>query len=381
ERSPSVLVVGFLLIAVIAAVGISRLSVENRFIDYFHESTEIYQGMVVIDQELGGTTPLDVIIDAPQWFEEEQQALAEMDLPDLGGGGLTAESYWYNARNLRQVVDIHDYIDAQPETGKVLSMATTTRMIMLLNEGQWPGDFVLALLHRMVPEALKAVLFDPYMADDGNQIRFAVRVVDSDPDLRRDEFLQRVRSDLIEQFELEPDQVHLTGPMVLYNNVIQSLYQSQAQTLGVVFIAIGLMFLLLFRSLKMAVIGVAPTVLAALTVLGVMGWFAIPLDIMTITIAAITIGIGVHDTIHYSYRYRDEVLEKGYEGAAMRAHLSVGRAMFYTTLVVTLGFSILTLSNFVPTILFGLFTGVAMVFALLANMTLLPLLLQRMKPF
>lgn len=381
ERAPAVLGVGFLLIAVLAAVGISRLSVENRFIDYFHESTEIYQGMVVIDQELGGTTPLDVVIDAPKWFAEEQEAMAEMDLPDLGGGGLTAESYWYNARNLKQVVDIHDYLDAQPETGKVLSMATTTRMFMLLNAGQWPGDFVLALLHRMMPKELKEVLFDPYMADDGNQVRFAVRVVDSDPNLRRDEFLSRVRTDLVEKFELEPQQVHLTGPMVLYNNVIQSLYQSQAKTLGVVFVAIGLMFLLLFRSVKMAFIGVAPTVLAALTVLGVMGWFAIPLDIMTITIAAITIGIGVHDTIHYSYRYRDEVEEKGYEGATMRSHLSVGRAMFYTTLVVTLGFSILTLSNFVPTILFGLFTGVAMVFALLANMTLLPLLLQRLRPF
>jgi len=381
QRAPKFLAVGFALIAVLAAIGISRLSVENRFIDYFHESTEIYQGMVVIDQELGGTTPLDVVIDAPQWFEEEQQAMAEMDLPDLGGGGLTAESYWYNARNLKQVVDIHDYLDAQPETGKVLSMATTTRMVMLLNEGQWPGNFVLALLYRMVPEDLKEVLFAPYMADDGNQIRFAVRVVDSDPDLRRDEFLQRVRNDLIQKFELESEQVHLTGPMVLYNNVIQSLYQSQAQTLGVVFVAIGLMFLLLFRSVKMAFIGVAPTVLAALTVLGVMGWFAIPLDIMTITIAAITIGIGVHDTIHYSYRYRDEVRESGYDNATLRSHLSVGRAMFYTTLVVTLGFSILTLSNFVPTILFGLFTGVAMVFALMANMTLLPLLLGKFRPF
>lgn len=381
QRAPKLLAVGFALIAVLAAIGISRLSVENRFIDYFHESTEIYQGMVVIDQELGGTTPLDVIVDAPKWFEEEQEAMADMDLPDLGGGGLTAESYWYNARNLKQVVDIHDYIDAQPETGKVLSMATTTRMFMLLNAGQWPGDFVLALLYRMVPQDLKEVLFEPYMADDGNQIRFAVRVVDSDPDLRRDEFLQRVRNDLIDKFELEPEQVHLTGPMVLYNNVIQSLYQSQAQTLGVVFVAIGLMFLLLFRSVKMAFIGVAPTVLAALTVLGVMGWLAIPLDIMTITIAAITIGIGVHDTIHYSYRYRDEVRENGYADATMRSHLSVGRAMFYTTLVVTLGFSILALSNFVPTILFGLFTGVAMVFALLANMTLLPLLLGKFRPF
>ena len=380
-RAPGLLSVVFVVLAGVAVAGMARLTVENRFIDYFHDSTEIYQGMVVIDRELGGTTPLDVVLDPPQWFIEEQEAWAEEDLPDLGGGGLTAESYWYNAHNLRQVAEVHDYLDAQPETGKVLSMATTVRMLAILNGGQWPGDFVLALIQRMAPEQIRETLFDPYMADDGNQVRFSVRVIDSDPDLRRDAFLERIRTDLVEELELEPQQVHVTGMMVLYNNVMQSLFRSQAATLGVVFVAIALMFLLLFRSMRMAIIGVTPTAFAAVTVLGVLGWMAIPLDIMTITIAAITIGIGVHDTIHYSYRFRDEVRESGYEGAIARSHLSVGRAMFYTTLVVTLGFSILALSNFVPTIYFGLFTGLAMVVALVANLTLLPVLLMRLRPF
>jgi hypothetical protein len=381
ERAPGALMLAFVLVGGVAIAGMARLSVENRFIDYFHDSTEIHQGMLVIDRELGGTTPLDIILEPPQWFLEEQKELEEMDLPDLGGGGLTAESYWYNARNLRDLTEIHDYIDAQPETGKVLSMATTMRMLKILNEGEWPGDFMLSLIQRMAPDQIVENLFDPYMSEDGNRMRIALRVVDSDPDLRRNEFLTRIENGLIENFDLEPQQVHLTGMMVLYNNVMQSLYRSQAATLGVVFVAIGLMFLLLFGSPKMALIGIAPTVVAALSVLGMMGWLAIPLDIMTITIAAITIGIGVHDTIHYSYRFRDEVRERGYEGAISRSHMSVGRAMFYTTLVVTLGFSILVMSNFVPTIYFGLFTGVAMVFALIANLTLLPVLLKRFRPF
>jgi hypothetical protein len=381
ERAPGALMLVFVLVAGVAIAGMARLTVENRFIDYFHDSTEIHQGMLVIDRELGGTTPLDVILGPPQWFLEEQKELEEMDLPDLAEGGLTAESYWYNARNLRELTEIHDYLDEQPETGKVLSMATTTRMLKILNEGEWPGDFMLALIPRMAPELIMENLFDPYMSEDGNRMRIAMRIIDSDPDLRRDAFLKRIENGLIEGFDLEPQQVKLTGMMVLYNNVMQSLYRSQAATLGVVFVAIGLMFLLLFGSPKMALIGVAPTVIAALSVLGMMGWLAIPLDIMTITIAAITIGIGVHDTIHYSYRFRDEVRESGYEGAISRAHLSVGRAMFYTTLVVTLGFSILVMSNFVPTIYFGLFTGVAMVFALIANLTLLPVLLKRFRPF
>ncbi len=370
----------FAAIIILAAIGVSRLTVENRFIDYFKPSSEIYQGMLLIDQELGGSTPLDIVLDAPEpsgeYADEEYED--EYSSEDLG----PTAGYWFNEFQMDQVHAIHDYLDSLPETGKVLSISTTMRLAQQLNNGKPLGTFTMGVMYRLVPPELKEALLNPYMTPDGDQIRYAIRVIDSDPDLRRDELLQKIRSNLIEKFDLEPAQVHLSGVLVLYNNVMQSLFKSQFLTLFVVFGAIMLMFLLLFRSIKMALIGVLPTFVAAISVLGLMGWIGIPLDIMTITIAAITIGIGVHDTIHYTDRFKLEVQKPGgYQGAVRRSHATVGRAMFYTTVIITLGFSILALSNFKPTIYFGLFTGAAMIFALISNLALLPLLLVRVRPF
>ena len=370
----------FAVIAVAAAIGMSRLTVENRFIDYFKPSTEIYQGMLLIDEELGGSTPLDIVLDAPKGTSEyaEDDYEDEFSSDDLG----PTAGYWFNEFQMDQVHAIHDYLDSLEATGKVLSLSTTMRLATQLNGGKPLGTFTMGVMYRLVPPELKEALLDPYLTPDGNQIRFAIRIIDSDPDLRRNELLQQIKADLIEKFDLEPEQVHRSGMLVLYNNVMQSLFKSQFLTLFVVFGAIMLMFWLLFRSLKMAVIGVLPTLVAAISVLGLMGWIGIPLDIMTITIAAITIGIGVHDTIHYSDRFKLEVTrDDGYAGAVARSHASVGRAMFYTTVIIALGFSILALSNFKPTIYFGLFTGAAMLFALISNLALLPLLLMRLRPF
>lgn len=163
--------------------------------------------------------------------------------------------------------------------------------------------------------------------------------------------------------------------------MLQSLFRSQILTLAVVFIAITIMFGFLFKSVRLALIGIVPTLIAASLILGLMGWFSIPLDIMTITIAAITVGIGVDNTIHYVHRMREEFASGGnYWQAIRNSHGSVGRAIYYTSVTVTLGFSILALSNFIPTIYFGLLTGLAMVVALLANLTLLPLLILLFKP-
>lgn len=384
ERRAAVVGFGFVLLIGVSVFGISRLTVENRFIDYFKPSTEIYQGMVVIDKELGGTTPLDVIIDAPASFYEElaEDAAYEDDLPQLkDDGGLSSTSYWFNEYQLEEVHRIHDYLESLPETGKILSLSSSMRAAQMINDDKPLSNFALAVVHSLLPEEIKRTLFDAYMSEDGNQLRFAVRIIDSDPNLSRNALLTQIRSDLVNDLGLEPEQVHLAGALVLYNNVLQSLFASQAQTLGVVFIVIALMMLLLFRNVKMALIGPIPTLVAASMVLGLIGMIGIPLDIMTITIASITIGIGVDNSIHYSYRFRDEVAAHGYQGAVRRSHASVGRAMFYTTVVVTLGFSIMALSNFMPTIYFGLFTGVAMVFALLANLSLLPALLMCLRPF
>ncbi|WP_291316724.1 MMPL family transporter [Desulfuromonas sp.] len=376
----------FAALAVLSAIGISRLTVENRFIDHFKESTEIYQGMVLIDRQLGGTIPLDVIVDAdPEFFAEpvDESPLFDDDPweEESGGAGLSGTSYWYNAFRLEKVGAIHAYLDQLPESGKVLSMTTTMALMEQLNDDKPVDNFTLSVIHKKLPPQIEEALFDPYLAKDGNQVRFTLRVFETDPGLRRNALLKKVRRDLVEQFDLAEEQVHLSGMLVLYNNVLRSLYRSQVLTIGAVFLAIMAMFIVLFRSLRLAVIAIIPNLIAAGMVLGLMGWLNIPLDIMTITIAAITIGIAVDDTIHYVHRFTVEITEdQDYLAAVRRCHASVGRAMYYTSVTVIMGFSILALSNFVPTIYFGLFTGLAMAVAMIANLTLLALLLMRIRP-
>ncbi|MDH3978970.1 MAG: MMPL family transporter [Gammaproteobacteria bacterium] len=384
--------VSFVIIVALGIAGINILSVENRFIDYFKTSTEIYRGMELIDRELGGTTPMDVVIDAPrEFFETEEPGVDEelfaedpffedMEFDDESAG-ITGSSYWFNAYRMERVDAIHDYLDGLPETGKVLSITTAMRMLQSLEKGKPIDDFFLAVLYKRLPDSIKQSLFAPYMRDDGNQLRFSIRVFESDPTLRRAELINKVREQLTGEFGLDDEQVEITGMLVLYNNMLQSLFRSQIMTLSVVFLAILLMFVLLFRNLRLATIAVVPNLIAAGTVLGLMGWLNIPLDIMTITIAAIVIGIGVDDAIHYVHRYLIEYQRDGdYWAAVRRSHNSIGRAMYYTTVTVTLGFAILAFSSFIPTIYFGLLTGFAMLMALLANLTLLPLLIAWLKP-
>jgi predicted RND superfamily exporter protein len=255
-------------------------------------------------------------------------------------------------------------------------------MLMQQLNGDVPLDNIsLAVIHKKLPEVINESLFRPYMSADGNQVRFSLRVIDSNPNLRRDSLLNKIQSDLVDKFNLKPEQIHLTGMFVLYNNVLQSLFSSQIMTIGVVFLVIMVMFVLQFRSLRLAIISIIPNLISAGMVLGLMGLLNIPLDIMTITIAAITIGIAVDDTIHYVHRFNEEILVDGnYLAAMKRCHDSVGRAMYYTSITIIIGFSILTLSNFIPTIYFGLFTGLAMLIAMFANLTLLALLLLIWKP-
>ncbi len=397
----------YALIGLLSLLGLLGLEVENRFIDNFKDTTEIYQGLVTIDQELGGTTPFDVILDAdPAFFAaaaEPHSAQANAAADEFGddefaadefadaallsnddtdaASDLGATSYWYNSFRLAQLARVHEYLESLPETGKVLSLHTAMETLRVVNQGETPGTFFLSILYKRLPENVKAVLMDPYMSADGNQVRLSVRVFESDPNLRRGELLQRIRSDLGEQFDLQPEQVKITGMLVLYNNVLQSLYRSQILTLGFVFLAIFFMFLVLFRTLSLAALTLVPNLFAALAVLGLMGWLGVPLDIMTITIAAIVVGIGVDDSIHYVHRFRQEFERDAcYLAAVSRAHGSIGLAMFYTSVIVTAGFAVLVLSNFIPTIYFGLFTGFAMLFAMFANLTLLPLLLVIFKP-
>lgn len=375
---------GFALLGLLSIVGMTRLTVQSRFIDHFKQSTEIYQGMELIDRQLGGTVPLDVLVDAPPRKQagdasETQPAIPNDPFTEAGGtAGFTAQSYWYNSLRLKRIAAIQAALEKFPATGKVLSLATTRAVLKELNGGKSLPDWLLAVIYKKMPDAIKAQLLDPYLAPDGDQARLAVRVQESQPGLQRDQLLRQIRRTLAGDLDLTGDRVHLNGLFVLYNNLLHSLFSSQIKALALVFCAILGMFLILFRSLRPALIAIAPNLLAAAVVLGLLGWLHIPLDIMTITVASIAIGIAADDTIHYVHRFRREARhDRDYPAVVRRCHESVGRAMYYTSLIIICGFAILTFSSFMPTIYFGLLTGLAMLVAVVADLTLLPLLLIR----
>ncbi|MDH4205094.1 MAG: MMPL family transporter [Desulfobacteraceae bacterium] len=375
---------------VLTAVGVTRLTVENSFIDYFKHTTEIYQGMKTIDQNLGGTTPLDIIVDfetpkatkpiaAPKPVQNKGD---EFDTFNEFENSEKEDKYWFTLEKMTLVKKIHDDLDRLPEIGKVLSLGTLLKMTEKLNKNKPLDNLELALLYNELPDRFKGMVLTPYVSVDHNQVRFSTRVRDSEKTLKRNQLLKKIHEDLVSKFGLNENKVHLTGMLVLYNNMLQSLFKSQIQTLGVVILALMSMFMILFRSLKISLIAIFPNLLSIGVVLGVMGWLNIPLDMMTITIASISVGIAVDDTIHYIHRFTHEIkIDQNYIQALHRCHGSIGHAMYYTSVTIIIGFSILVLSNFIPSIYFGLLTGLAMLIALMAALTLLPQLLVVFKPF
>ena len=369
------------VLLVLCALGVSRLTVENSFVDYFSEDTEIYRGLEVIDRELGGTTPLEVVLDL-----DEDRIFDDEPAPKPSEYDAEAEreksGYWFTEFKIERIKEVHDWLASQPEVGKVLSLASLIRVGEKLNDGEPLDSLQLALVYRRVPEDIRQSLIRPYIDILWDEARISLRIRDTLPDLHRKELLDRIRAGLRDELELGPDDVTVSGLLVLYNNMLQSLFASQISTLGAVLAGVAIMLLLLFRSATLAVLGIVPNLLAAGAVLGAMGLLSIPLDFMTITVAAVTIGIAVDNAIHYIYRFREEFSRSGDYAATMHVcHANIGKAVFYTSATIIFGFSILTLSNFLPTIYFGLLTGLAMAIALLAALTLLPKLILLTKPF
>lgn len=422
ERHGGIVVMVALAILVASVVGIGQLKVENRFIDYFKDTTEIYQGMETIDAELGGTITLDIVLDAPQqepapasaadeWAQEDDDfapveddfAPAEDDFAPVDDDFAVAEddfasdgddfgddfgapqpanekSYWFSVAGMKRVKEVHDYVDSLEETGKVLSLATLYELMQMILGGS-VDDLQLRIAQTALPADINEILVQPYYSAEAEEARISLRVKETSRTLQRDKLLKQVRAHLVDELGFKEENVHLTGMLVLYNNMLQSLFSSQILTLSAVFAAILLMFIVLFQSFWLAIIALAPNMLAAGAVLGTMGLAGIPLDMMTITIAAITVGIGVDHAIHYVHRFQREFpQDRDYTQTMYRCHGSIGKAMYYTSVIIIFGFSILALSNFNPSIYFGLLTAGAMLAALLGSLLLLPRLIVMFKP-
>ncbi len=370
------------VIVIFSIIGISKLEVENSFINYFDKNTEIYKGMKLIDEELGGTTPLEVIIKFPE-KEKEKKSEEDDEFDDWSDEEDTNdEKYWFTKDKIDLITSVHNYLDSLPEIGKVLSFSSIIEVATQLNNNKPLGTLEMGVLYSKIPESIKTEIIDPYLSIKDNEARISLRIIDSQEDLRRNDLINKINFDLKDKFGLEEKDYKLAGVLILFNNLLQSLFKSQILTLGLVMIGIFSMFIVLFRNIKLSLIGVVPNFIAAFFILGIIGLLGVPLDMMTITIAAITIGIAVDNSIHYIYRFKEEFNKiKDYNKTLKTCHSTVGVAILNTSITIVFGFSILVLSKFIPTIYFGVFTGLAMLLAMISVLTLLPALILIIKPF
>ena len=368
------------LIIISSVIGVFKLKVENSFINYFNKETEIYKGMKKIDDDLGGTTPLNVILKFPQKkLQEKDDEFSEWD--DDNDENAHKAKYWFTRDKMDKILNVHDYLESLPEIGKVLSFGSILRVAEDLN-GKELQSLEIAVLYSKIPDEIKREIISPYISVDKDEARLNLRVKDSLKDLKRDELIKKIKEELNTKLGLDKEEYRLSGVLILFNNLLQSLFKSQILTLGIVMLGIFGMFFILFRNIILSLIGVVPNFLAAFFILGIIGLMDIPLDMMTITIAAITIGIAVDNSIHYIYRFKEEFKKiKNYNETVDRCHSTVGIAILNTSITIVFGFSILVLSNFIPTIYFGIFTGIAMLLAMISVLTLLPKLLLIYKPF
>ncbi len=370
------------IIIIFSIIGIFKLEVENSFINYFDKETEIYKGMKKIDDDLGGTTPLNVILKFPKKTKNVNVEEDEFDeWEEESDSNEDKAKYWFTRDKMDRIIKVHDYLDSLPEIGKVLSFGSILRVAEDLNNKELQS-LEIAVLYSKIPKEIKSEIISPYISVDSDEARISVRIKDSLKDLRRNDLIKKINSELNTKLGFEKDEYKLAGVLILFNNLLQSLFKSQILTLGIVMIGIFLMFFILFRNIVLSLIGVAPNFIAAFFILGIIGLLGIPLDMMTITIAAITIGIAVDNSIHYIYRYKEEFKKiQNYSKTLDRCHSTVGIAILNTSITIVFGFSILVLSNFIPTIYFGVFTGIAMLLAMISVLTLLPKLILTFKPF
>ena len=369
-----------ILAILLSLIGISRLEVENSFINYFSKKTEIYQGMKLIDEKLGGTTPLEVILKFPK--KDISKEVNDDEFDDWDDDNQDDEKYWFTKDKIDTISSVHNYLDGLPQVGKVLSFSSIVDVATLLNNNKPLGTLEMGVLYSKIPETIKTEIIDPYISIKDNEARINLRIIDSQEGLKRNDLIKKINYDLKNKIGLDEKNFKLSGVLILFNNLLQSLFKSQILTLGLVMIGIFIMFIILFRNIKLSLIGVVPNFIAAFFILGIIGLLNIPLDMMTITIAAITIGIAVDNSIHYIYRFKEEFSKiNDYKKTLILCHSTVGKAILNTSITIIFGFSILVLSNFIPTIYFGIFTGLAMLLAMISVLTLLPSLILVMKPF
>jgi hypothetical protein len=355
QKRGTIILVSSALILVSAGTGLFRLDVENSFLNYFRDSTQVYKELSFIDRELGGSTPLDLIYTIPDAQKDKNLILT--------------------ADTVQQLQRIQAALSQYEAVGKQLSIVNFTELAKKINDNKPLTEYELTVIYKTIENTLRKDLLGSFLSPEHSQIRISIRIQDTTENLDRTKLIADIKQDM-QELGIPEEQYVLTSLFVLYQDILQRLFRSQLISFGFVYITLTLTFFAIFRSIRIALIGIAANIFSVLVVLGVMGWLKIPLDLMTITIASIAMGIAVDDAIHYIQRYLEEIEEVPSDEAIANTHFSVGYAMIYTSLIIIIGFSLLAFSDFMPSVLFGLLTGLAMAIALLANLLMLPVLLK-----
>jgi len=384
NHSKKILIVN-LIIFLASLAGIYKLNVENSFINYFKSNTEIYKGMKLIDNELGGTTPIDILIKFKDNIIEESNNENKDEIEIDEDLELTNDLFtdddntitWFTNEKLDTIKDIHQFLENRLEIGKVQSLHSLIETANQINNEKL-SLFELSVLYNEIPDNYTKNLILPFLSIENNMIKISARIKDS-KNIKRKELIDEINNYLEDQFD-NIEEYQVNGLLVLYNNMLQSLFSSQIKSFGIILFSIFVMFLILFQSLKLSLLGIIPNIVASTFILGLIGLLGIPLDIMTITIAAVTIGIAVDNTIHYLYKIKVNIKNNNtLKNSIENTHETVGYAVMTTSLTIAFGFSVLGLSNFIPTILFGLFTALAMIIAMLGVLITLPSSLTKFK--
>lgn len=356
----------------------TNLKVENKFIDYFQKDTEIYKGMSLIDGELGGTSPIDITLTIP----EEGSDFDEYDL--FFSEGSSVPEYWWKKDNMDVLKSIQENLNKLDGVGKVLSIANGIQLAEELNNYNELGDLELIFIkNTLLDSETASELIDSYITSDDREVRIGLRVKDSTDNLSREKLIKNIYKIVDEETANSNYSYQISGLGILYNNLLQSLFSSQIKSLIFVFGAIFFMLLMLFRNILRSFFILLIPAFSVSAILSIMSIMAIPLDIMTITIASISVGMSVDYSIHFAWRYIKEKMKNQKKNATSEAFsLSekntfelTGKAIFITGFTIILGFLILILSNFNPTILFGILSALAILISMKMTFIVMPRML------
>lgn len=355
ERFPMLVGGATVLFAGVAIYGIRWLEVETDFTKNFRANSPVVKSYEFVEEDLGGAGVWDVLFPIDGELDHAFLDKVRMLQDRLRTEVVVVDEQGKETPGLTKVMSL---VDALEPFGNMTASMPVQELVTLFR-GTMP-----AMINPLLGE-------DP---DTGQQYyRIMLRARERQPSRQKSQIIQDVTRISQEEFP----RAQATGFFVLLTQLINSIVRDQWVTFSIAIVAIGIMMLVAFRSIRLALVALVPNALPILVLTGLMGWASLRINMGAAMIAAVSMGLSVDSSIHYLTEFR-RVRRQGYtvHNALMHAHQTVGRAMVFSTLAIMIGFSALTLSQFIPLVYFGVLVSLALAGGTAGNLIVLPLLLQ-----